>query len=269
METFAPIFNGFYETAYSFDVDSYDATDWLFNDNEFTENQKNFCEELIKRHYERVVKENYTEYETDVAKAVCEFLTEKVTEMLGTKVEFEFQNIYSPKYYNFRNDSINVKLHCDTDVFMKNLLEYIKNHLTDFKKYIESNYTSYDGFMSFYSNDVNDWLKSEYNDHEIGSLLEFALREYYENIETEMMYFVLENVYACSYIELQEDFQELIDDNKLDDIFKEFDRLTEQKNNYIELMVEQNKNPNWKVIEKQEKKNLDDMCNDVIKLLEK
>lgn len=269
METYAPIFNGFYETAYSFNVDDYDVADWLFNDNEFTENQKGFCEELIKRHYMDIVKENYTEYEIDVAKAVCEFLTEKVTEMLGTKVEFEFQNIYSPKYYNYRNDSINVKLNCDTDVFMKNLLKYIKNHLADFKEYIESNYTSYDGFMSYYSNDVNDWLKNEYNDHEIGSMLEFALRSHYDDIETDMMYFVLENVYACSYTELQDNFKELIDDNKLGDIFKEFDRLVEQKNNYIKLMREQNKNPNWKAIEEQEKKNLDDMCNEVVSMLKK
>ena len=82
-------------------------------------------------------------------------------------------------------------------------------------------------------------------------------------------YFVLENVYACSYIELQEDFQELIDDKKLVDIFKEFDRLVEQKNNYIKLMREQKKNPNWKAIEEQEKKNLDDMCNEVVSMLKK
>jgi hypothetical protein len=152
---------------------------------------------------------------------------------------------------------------------MKNLLTYIKQHITDFEKYIKENYTSYDGFMSYYSNDISDWLKNEYNDHEIGSMLEFALRSYYDDIETDMIYFVVENVYACSYVELQENFKELIDDNKLGDIFKEFDRLVEQKNNYIKLMREQHKNPNWKVIEGQEKKNLDDMCNEVVSMLKK
>ena len=34
-------------------------------------------------------------------------------------------------------------------------------------------------------------------------------------------------------------------------------------------MREQNKNPNWKAIEEQEKKNLDDMCNEVVSMLKK
>ena len=268
METFAPIFNGFYETVYSFNVDRYDITDWLFGD-DYTENQKYLFDELIKRNYDAVVKENYNEYCVDVAKAVCEFLTEKVTEMLDTKVEFEFQNIYSPKYYNYQTDSINVKLNCDIDVFMKNLLKYIKNHLDDFKEYIESNYTSYDGFCSFYSNNYEDWIKNEYNDHEIGSLIEFALRENYDDIETEMMYYVLENVYATSYCELNKDFQVLIDNNELDLIFAENNRLINQKNLYLEYMKEKNQKPNYKAIEIQEVKNYDELCNDIIKLLEK
>jgi len=269
METYAPIFNGFYETAYSFNVDDYDVADWLFNDNEFTENQKGFCEELIKRHYMDIVKENYKEYCNDVAKAVCEFLTEKVTEMLGTKVEFEFQNIYSPKYYNYRNDSINVKLNCDTDVFMKNLLEYIKNNIDDFKEYIESNYTSCDGFCSFYSNNYNDWLKNEYNDHEIGSMLEFALRSHYDDIETDMMYFVLENVYACSYVELADEFKLIADSDELKAIFNEFERLETQKKNYYEYCRSMNKQPNNKAINEQTEKNNTELCKAVIDLMKK
>lgn len=269
METYAPIFSGFYETAYSFNVDDYDVTDWLFDESKHSNIQMEFFSELVKRHYMDIINEKHSEYETDVAKAVCEFLTEKVSEMLDTKVEFEFQNIYSPKYYNYRNDSINVKLNCDTDVFMKNLLEYIKKHLDDFKEYIESNYTSYDGFVSFYSNDVNDWLKNEYNDHEIGSLLEFALRSHYDNIETDMMYFVLENVYACSYVELNNDFQLVMDTDEFKSIVKEYERLENQKAMYFEYCKSVNKRPNRKAIEEQAEKNNTELCNAVINLMQK
>lgn len=269
METYAPIFSGFYETAYSFNVDHYDVADWLFDENEYNDIQMEFLAELVKRHYDDIVKENYKEYCDDVAKAVCEFLTEKVSEMLNTKVEFEFQSIYSPKYYNYRNDSINVNFNCDADAFMKNLLEYIKKHLDDFKEYIESNYTSYDGFMSYYSNDVNDWLKNEYNDHEIGSLLEFALRSYYDDIETDMIYFSLENVYACSYIELADKFKLIADSNELKAIFNEFERLETQKKNYYEYCKSANRIPNTEAIEEQTEKNNAELCKAVIDLMKK
>jgi hypothetical protein len=271
METFAPIFNGFYETAYSFDVERYDITDWLFG-NDYTENQKYLFDELIKRHYDAVVKENYNEYCVDVAKAVCEFLSKKTSELVNMNVEFEFQNIYSPQYYNFKNDSINVNIktdECLEKAFVKHLLDFIKNHIGNFQKYIESNYTSYDGFCSFYSNNYNDWIKNEYNAHELGSLLEFALREKFDDIETEMMYYVLENVCSTSYCELNRDFQMLIDNNELDLIFAENNRLINQKNLYFDYMKEKNQKPNYKAIEIQEKKNYDELCNDIIKLLEK
>ena len=158
--------------------------------------------------------------------------------MLKTNVEFEFQNIHSPKYYNYSNDSINVNLKCDFDTFMNNLLFFIKQHIKEFEQYIKDNYTSCDGFLSYYSNDVKDWLKNEYGEHEIGSMLEFALRVFDEDIEEKMIYYVLENVYAEGYCDFTDDFKALLESDSMKNIFNEYEKLMKQKDDYVSLMKE-------------------------------
>ena len=265
METYAPIFPGFYETAYSFEIDIHDAVESVFD--EMNTTMKLF-HELANRDYDKLFKENYNGYRENVAKTVCEFLSEKISDMLKVNVQVEFQNIYSPMYYNFKNDSINVNLKIDDeDLFMKNLLSFVKNHFDKFKQYIESNYTSYDGFLSHYSNNANEWVKNEYNAHEIGSILEFALRTYYNDIETDMMYYVLENVYSFGYIDVQEKFKEVIESDEFDCIVKEYDKLLNQKENYLITMKNHGKYPNMNAINKQTEKVTDEICSQIFEMI--
>lgn len=266
IETFAPIFNGFYETSFQFD---YDVDSFLENalSEKCSSNVQYLLSAFVHNNYYDCLNDDYVGYKTDVAKAVCEFLSEKVTEMLGVKTTFVFQSIYSPKYYNYRNDSINVGIETDNTLFMNALLKYIKDNFDDFKEYIKNNYTSYDGFCSFYSNDADDWLKQEYNDHEIGSMLEFALRDYYDDVYTDLVYYCVENVFADNYASLTNKFEVLLDDDKAKAIFNEYERLCTQKENYFALMKELNKEPNYKAINEQEEKNIQSLCNELKELL--
>lgn len=265
METYAPIFNGFYGTAFSFEPDMYCVMDNLCEN--FTENQKRLIRKFCDENYYLAIKDNYKNYTIDVAEAVCEFLSEKVSEMLKTNVEFEFQNIHSPKYYNYSNDSINVNLKCDFDTFMNNLLFFIKQHIKEFEQYIKDNYTSCDGFMSYYSNDVKDWIKNEYGEHEIGSMLEFALRVFDEDIEEEMIYYVLENVYAEGYCDFTDDFKALLESDSMKNIFNEYEKLMKQKDDYVSLMKEQKKSVPWEKIHEHEEKNDKLFIEDIAKSL--
>ena len=99
-------------------------------------------------------------------------------------LDVDYENTVSPKYYNFSNDSIN----CEIEFNDKLLQEFINNNKEKFKEYITSRYTSCSGFISSYSNDVENWMEVKgYNEHEIGSVLNFVLNELNENAEISLL----------------------------------------------------------------------------------
>lgn len=77
--------------------------------------------------------------------------------------------IVSPKYYNFSTDELYFDL-VTTNGFTKNILKVIKNLSTDdaddLAKFLNDNYSSYDGFNSFTDNNISDLVDSIKNDEE-------------------------------------------------------------------------------------------------------
>ena len=266
METYAPIFPGFYGTLYSFADDGRAVVDSLLGE---CDTDIELIHKFVEENYDETVDEYYTRYTEDVAKAVCHFLTETVSEILNTDVEFEFQNIHSPKYYNFSNDSINVNLKFkDADVFMRKLLSFVKKHKKEFEQYLKDNYTSCDGFMSYYSNKVSDWMKKEYGEHEIGSMLEFVLRNSNDNIEEDMYYYVTERVCDLAYCDFKDSFKRFMESNAMKKFEKEYEALENQRANYIELMKSQNKKVDYGTLEKQKEKNMNEICEEMKEVFE-
>ena len=83
-----------------------------------------------------------------------------------------FVELSSPKYYNFSTDRIFVKISCK-------FIEELKKKIDKFAlgKAILEQFTSRDGFISFYSNDVNEWLgqKEPWDHNQVCLLLEVLL----------------------------------------------------------------------------------------------
>lgn len=237
MKTYAPIFCGFYETELSFEPD-YEVRE-IFEENGLPVS-------LMKRFYfsnpEMIIKENYSKYELDVAKSVCAFLEDKISDMMEMEVKIKFERIVSPQYYNFKNDSIDIEIVTDEKKFMKKIHKMLNLHKTAFAEYIKENYTSRDGFISYYDNDSESWLKQEeYSAHEIGSILEFLLMVFNDDIYEEMVTYVTENVYVGSYVEMANDFQLIMNEVKFKNIISEYEKITEQMKTYISIMKPSNK----------------------------
>lgn len=89
--------------------------------------------------------------------------------------DMKLKDLYSPKYYNYETDSliINVKLN------LRKLKTFcFKTYRNEFDKYLHDNFTSYDGFISFVSNNINGFIedyKQPCNDREINVMIEFYL----------------------------------------------------------------------------------------------
>lgn len=168
IESFLPIFTGFYSTFFECQCeDSYIESPYTYDDYDF----------------------DYSEYKIRVAKACVDAIETKLNE-LGIDISVKFQSIYSPRYYNFSNDSINVKYKL-TDDTINAINKYILKEYEFFEMYLKQNYTSRDGFHSNWSNDANVWLNEYLTDkkdlsHVFGATLDFILKN--EGYDVEALY---------------------------------------------------------------------------------
>jgi hypothetical protein len=114
----------------------------------------------------------------------------ELSELITNEVEFQLKDyvhsikylkLNSPKYYNYSNDSIE----CEIAPNMEAIKEYINEYQGEWSQYLKDNYTSYDGFYSFHSNDYKseEWeLNTACKDyHKLGAVLEFIAQN--ESIE--------------------------------------------------------------------------------------
>ena len=189
VHTFLPVFNGFYNTLFENILD---------NETEFA----------IDNHNETNGTElNYDNFDFDFASIqneICRDAILKVEEKLneiGINCTINFENLVSPREYNFYNDSINIEINFKK---FSQVIEILEQNYDSFSKYIKDNYTSRDGFISSYSNYSSDWIEdlredSENEAHKVGAVLDFILQEI-EEYKYEDLYFDLcENYYEIDY----------------------------------------------------------------------
>lgn len=165
IETYCPLFPGFYNTVFEPCEDNE-----IYSYNQ--DNDKNLSYDDFQW--------DYDDYKKRVATAFVEDFEREFQEIMP--VEIKYQSISSPAYYNFSNDSINIEVDLDFPRFM----EIVNKNKENIRKYILENYTSRDGFNSFHSNNVDDWCDPEYVlefiQHRVGALME-ALYHYHLNME--------------------------------------------------------------------------------------
>ena len=169
IESFLPVFCGFYGTIFEPSEDSIIESPYNYDNYKFY----------------------YDEYREAISKACCDAI-ENELKPLGIKVVY--QNLYSPKEYNFSTDSINCLYKLSKDS-AKLLNEYLLANYEAFETFIKDRCTSRSGFISFYSNDAKDWLTTytkEKLNHTFGTMLEF----YFENegFTSEDLYYKVDSV---------------------------------------------------------------------------
>lgn len=174
IESYLPLFNGFYNSLFEYKMEEYDIQS--FNDEYGTS--------LDYEGFEW----NHTERNERISKQICSIVQSLLSdENINTSINF--QNLVSPKYYNFTNDSIN----CEYVISQKQyylVIDYLKSNWTEFDNWIKDRYTSSSGFISSHSNNAEVWInnmKSESHlEHNFGAVLEFILQN--EGYETMSIY---------------------------------------------------------------------------------
>jgi hypothetical protein len=143
-------------------------------------------------------------YTKHIAKCASDFL-DGVIESNGIKLTLKCGEIYSPKYYNFANDEIDITVKFDK----RKVLQFARKNKSDFNAFLRKNYSSYDGFSSSTSDNYTDWLIDFENENSqsIGAILTFLLSNYIEdNIKDYNVFldYVSSNTYYTEFVNFTE-----------------------------------------------------------------
>lgn len=200
MDTFnvnLPMFPGFDYSWLSDEIDSIEE-----REAEYMEEERQ-AEEGIPEHQRLDASEiadilmdvsDYSAMHRALAKVWVECLNAVIWEELDIDLEMTFEAMTSPKYYNFETDRVFVDIPADK---VQAMFDHLKaNDFAALRKTLKARHTSYDGFHSFYSNDLETWLEKPLEDwdhNEIGSLLCAFLADKWEDIEQALLYRALES----------------------------------------------------------------------------
>lgn len=225
IDSWLPVFTGFYNTIYDLTNNHETLQDSILSLEKWDNLKEEHAEYLTNYVYDYI---DNSKLETDVVLQFIETLQEKFKEN-DLNIKIEFQDIISPKYYNYSNDSVDVRFIFDIETYNK-IKELIHNNLYDdkinFKDFIRNEYTSCDGFMSNYSNNYNDWLFVLDNLQQIIETIDFKLEIKLTHFMGQILQFV------CDVLNINDDnfeFYSPISENiyigeyiKYDDFIKAF-----------------------------------------------
>ena len=170
-ETWLPCFPGFYNSCIDIDFD-YELE---------SINQNRSDNGLIKDVIYDDLEYDFKKYMNSVSKDWTEIVESKLKE-LGLVKSIKFENVESPREYNFRTDEVN----CKIEYYPAKLMKFIKANREAIEEYIHDKHTSRDGFISFQSNDLDEWIADLDNfkkadGYKTGAILEACLLAQYDN----------------------------------------------------------------------------------------
>lgn len=174
-------FPGFYESMYSQEIDHAEEqeSEWHAE----REASERYYPETYQPEYLRISQSEYCElfmtcasYSTAyhrVAQWYIEAFDSWMAENLGTPAgAFRFESMDSPREYNFATDRLYA--HVPLDVMESLFARSAAGGHELLAACIAERFTSYDGFISWYSNDVSTWLAkplAHWDHNELGTLL--------------------------------------------------------------------------------------------------
>lgn len=126
-------------------------------------------------------------------------------EMPSFITKMKFDTIVSPRYYNYSTDKICVNIEMDEN-WKEMICAWMKENEAWFKKRVKEDWSNRDGFISFLSNNYQDWFdefaKEDENIDEryISAILKYMMYTADNRIYENLIYNVFDNVYISKYI---------------------------------------------------------------------
>jgi hypothetical protein len=111
------------------------------------------------------------------------------------RIDLKFKLLSSPKYYNFETDRIICEI--DESEVLRLWSEIDRDKL---QEKIRKNFTSYDGFCSFYPNDLDRWAEdvTEWDHNQLGALIACYI-ESHEDYREDWEVYLLDDLHEVAY----------------------------------------------------------------------
>ena len=142
-------FEGFYDSIWEPDTE-------IYYECERTGQEEDVDFTFDNQEYQHDICENYTQ--------VWEFW---MREFISDDIQLEFLEVVSPQYYTaWDTDRCRVKIKL-TQAAEDAIIAKIEQHRELLAQWIKENHTSRDGFISYLSNDIDQWPSRLFDDNEI------------------------------------------------------------------------------------------------------
>ena len=211
----------FYTVCNESDLENSDTSYWAIK--EELDYYQNDCENPCKELTENDLDFDYKGYEEEVRNAWVDGFRERMPEMV---LSLENVEMTSPKYYNFSTDKLWADIELK-DGWEDDVRKFMDENADWLRKRIEDDWTSYDGFMSFMSNnfdnlahdeDEDSWSdkswywhlfsgKSDRFECYISVIIGYMIYRENENVRNDLVMYALDDVYAGFYVSLTDEGQ--------------------------------------------------------------
>lgn len=218
-----PFFPGFYESP----LEDSDTPYWAIKDD-----LEYYTHDLREEHpeYQSLTEDDldfdYDEYRKDVIKGYIEGFANLAPDFIEN---VEFDEMTSPKYYNFATDRLFAFMDF-TDGWEDKVRAFMSENHDWLKERIKEDWTSYDGFASFMSNNFDDTAHDEDDDYwgdkswyfhlfsgksdryecYLSCIITYMMYRKNKNVREELYQWALEDVSACMYVFITDEAKERI-----------------------------------------------------------
>ena len=180
-----PLFEGFYNSYLdlSENIEVGEGEEYSMTEEQFDNIDWNSTNENVSKFYLNYFKDELSDFFKSIG-----------------VLSLEFIKVDSPKYYNYSTDKLVCNIEIDKNVFVHELR---KHDFDNWEQFLKDNFTSYDGFISFYPNTTMEWDELINEEIENGNiiietLLKFYLEQndgFYEIKENLLGYKIFENTF--------------------------------------------------------------------------
>lgn len=209
-----PFFPGFYES----DLENSDTAYWAIKEELEWYQDEYHCEDID-------LEFNYEDYEEDVREHWAEGFREYKPEFV---LSVENVEMASPKYYNFATDRLFADVELRDD-WMDVVREFMTENADWLRERIYDDWTSYDGFHSFMSNNFDNLAHDEDEDYwgrskswywhlfsgksdrfecYIATIIGYMMYRANKNVRNDLVMIALDDIYPGSYVFLTDECKE-------------------------------------------------------------
>ena len=180
-----------------------------------------------------LIEEDLLGYQDAVVEEFRARIANVLAGVLKSEVTITDAQLVCPRDYSQGNDSVNCTIRFDAD----KAVELLQKHRDKFAEYLKQNYTSRDGYMSWYSDDPDDWMdRKAWKGHEPGAVLQFLLLAAVPDIADRLVQIAVGNVSYADRLTASDELYRFLQSAPAQKIAEEYDRLEKQARAYIDVM---------------------------------